>query len=133
MTANINEDELKLLTYLHEHVNGYGSNHGIGIKMVAQELERSVQHVRKDASYLGEHGLGGIHHRDAPKQIFTIDPEVVYLSGIGEDYMRKLEDSPSVARKLTVSVLSELWTTGKATILGTASQLLADYAKHFHH
>lgn len=134
MTANINEDELKLLTHLHEHATGYGEHAQFLVESLLAVMNMEKEKFRKDISYLKEHGLVGVHavpfksQRPVYYEITT-----VWITGLGEDYMRALEKEPGIARRLTVSVLSELWATGKAAILSTASQLLADYAKNFHH
>jgi hypothetical protein len=133
MTANINEDELRLLAYLHEHAEGYDGNFAFEPENVASALNFEMPAMKKNSSYLAAHGLVGMSAADTTTMtargfIFV----TVWLTGLGEDYMRALEKEPSVGRKLTVGAVSQMWDAGKGIIVSTAAQLLAEYVKHYH-
>jgi hypothetical protein len=111
MTAHISESELKLLVYLHENVGGYGKNHHVPPPQICRDLGIDLAVLTKDGSYLEEHGLAGIEvvsHKNPLGLIDKLSVDAVYLTGLGEDYVRALENQPSIGRKLSVKVLGEL-------------------------
>jgi hypothetical protein len=132
MKANINEDELKLLAYLHEHAEGYTEEFQLTPGEVAEEMQIEFKKFAKDASYLASFGLIGMNTIDNS----SLDGRSygfmgMWLTGHGENYMRELEQQPGIARKLTVGAVSELWEMGKGTIVAAAGRLLAEFAKHY--
>jgi|GEM_PF-3969867 len=131
MTAHINEDELKLLTYLHEHAKGFTEQFSFAPDELERELGIDEEKLKKDASYLHDHGLARMRTLDKTTYAglsFTLVG--VWLTGLGENYMRSLEAQPSIGRKLTVGAVSELWAMGKGAIVSTAGQLLSEFARH---
>jgi hypothetical protein len=127
MTANINENELKLLAYLHEHARGYGKDFKVDIGEATKAAGFDLLQFGRHASYLAEHGLVGISVMDVER--FSEDDiiyEGLWLTGQGEDFMRELESQPGVPKKLTVSAISEGW----GAIKSIAASLLAEYTKH---
>jgi hypothetical protein len=128
MTAPISESELKLLVYLHEHVGGYGENHHVAPAQVCRDLEIDEAALKKDGSYLEEHGLAGIEvvpHKNTLGLIDKLSVNAVYLTGLGEDYVRNLENKPSIGRTLTVKGLGEL---GKV-VIDVAREVLTELVK----
>jgi hypothetical protein len=124
MKANINEDELKLLAYLHEHAEGFGESFQINTKAAAETLGFDDQSFRKHWSYLEEHGLVGTSRiRERSTGVVVIATR--YLTGLGEDYMRELENQPGIAKKITVKVVTEGW----ATIQSVAASVLGEVVK----
>ncbi|MGA2440098.1 MAG: hypothetical protein ABSH08_04010 [Tepidisphaeraceae bacterium] len=125
MKANINENELRLLAYLHEHAAGFTDDFQIDPDNVRVELEVTDEQLAKDASYLASHGLAGMTaavSRDGYEALSSL-----WLMGTGEDYMRELEAQPGVAKKLTVAAVKEM---GNA-LRSVAVQVLSDlFSKH---
>jgi len=133
MPAKINEDELQILAWLHEHATGYGQRHQFLLSDVGQGVGIDKDLLPKPLSYLEEHGLVGVHAIDVSTQVgdeYVL--EGVWLTGIGEDYMRELEAQPGIARKLTVGAVRELWGMGKGILVSEAPAILANFARHFH-
>src|SRR5713101_3018336 len=87
METNINEDELTLLSYLHENAKGYGRRFALDADEVAEQLTWSQDQFCKAASYLAEWDLVVL------ADDIDDDPMIsfVALAGEGENYMRELE------------------------------------------
>jgi hypothetical protein len=132
LTSNINEGELKLLTYLHEHAAGFGRNFPFDPGDVVKALGLTQEQFQKDLSYLSQHGLTEGHVVEQSQASGNpprfANPQF-WLTGLGEDYMRALEKAPSIGRKLTVAVVTELWSTGKSLLEATAAHLLGEFFK----
>lgn len=126
MIAHINEDELKLLTYLHEHAKGYGERFGLSDKAAMGAIGMDEPAFKKAYSYLQEHGLAG--HRIDTAGTVWIDCGT-YITGLGEDYMRELEKAPSIARKLTVGALKQLGNVVQDVAVKALTEHLAAMAK----
>jgi hypothetical protein len=133
MNANINDDELKLLAYLHEHSAGYGSTFPYVPGEIAQAMTVAWELFIKNASYLEEHGLVGLRVLDASS---TDGPafiqDRIWLTGDGENYMRELEErlkveekQPGPARKITMRVVAE---TG-SVLRSIAVAVLTDFTE----
>src|SRR5271156_2218541 len=106
MKANISDDELKLLAFLHENARGYTSDFPFDPDNVCSVLKIEGPQLAKDGSYLASHGLIGIDivtDRDGIESVSQL-----WLAGQGEDYMRELENQPGVPRKVTVKVVIEM-------------------------
>lgn len=122
MIAHINEDELKLLTYLHEHAGGYGEKFGLSDKSAMGTIGLDEPAFKKALSYLEEHGLAG--HRIDTAGLVWLDYDT-YITGLGEDYMRELENAPGIARKLTLRALKQLGNV----VLDVAVKVLTEHLK----
>ena len=72
--------------------------------MTALGLDEPV--FRRQVSYLGQFGLVGVEaeridtYRESSSIIMG-----VYLTGVGENFMRELERAPGVGRKLTAGAV----------------------------
>src|SRR5438876_204320 len=83
----LSEDELGLLTFLHEKAAGYGPRFVLSRNDMALQLGWPHAHLHKAASYLEHWALVGISETGGPI------PEITgfYLTGRGENYARRLE------------------------------------------
>jgi hypothetical protein len=127
MNANINEDELRVLAFLHETVAGYDENFELDPKAVGKSLALDEQQLAKTASYLASHGLVGMATADTSTFnghafLFT----ALWLTGKGEDYMRELEAQPGIGKRITVALVRETWNTLRPVAVG----LLTAYGSH---
>lgn len=113
MNANISEEELSLLAYLHEHAKAYGQHGRFGPKEIIDALKFDDTTFVKHVSYLVEHDLIGIKTMDVSTMKTGPKHRIigVWITGTGENFMRELEAQPGIARKITVASLKEL---GKA-------------------
>lgn len=123
MKANISEDELKLLAYLHEHARGFNKHFHIEAKALLADLSLTDDQLKCHSSYLEAHGLAGVT-ASFVGSLGDQHPIIrgIWITGLGEDYMRELEDSPTVSRKLTAGVVTETWGVLKAV----AAKVLGD-------
>lgn len=124
MEAHINQDELRLLTYMHEHAPGFGERYKINPKNVCEGLGIDVDALGRSASFLEEHGLVGmvtydIGRRDNPDDFVL---RAIYLTGLGETYMRDLERQSGIGTRLTLAVLSRL----EKVAIDAGSKILAE-------
>lgn len=125
MKANINEDELKLLAYLHEQAAGCGKGFQLIPSEVAGQLGFDDQQMKKVASYLSDHRLAGItgtSFENSKGQDFYL--EGIYLTGLGEDYMRELENQPGVGKKITVAAVKEMGSALRTIAVGVLTELV---------
>ena len=125
MKANINEDELRLLAYLHERAEGYDENFQLDPAIVGKELVLDAPQLAKAASYLASHGLVGMETADTSTfsgRSFLFNG--LWLTGTGEDYMRELEDQPGVGKKITVAVVREMGSTLRTIAVGVLTELV---------
>lgn len=111
MEAKINDDELRLLVWLHENARGFGQGMGFYWPSVVQRIEIEESSLRHAATYLQGHGLVGMSVQDM--SAFGDDaPEVhigeLWLTSFGENYIRNIEAAPGVAQKLTLSALAKI-------------------------
>lgn len=129
MDFHINDLELQVLAHLHESVRGYGDGFALLMPAIATSLEVDQGAVQKAVSYLVEHGLARRSHANHKSRVSSV---VLYqrfgvcLTGLGENYMRALENEPSIARKLTARAVREMWNMGKGIIASVAAKLLAE-------
>ena len=105
MKANINEDEMKLLVYLHENAKGYDQPFKLEPEKVMSDLGIDYPQLQKDVSYLRGHGLVDIEQLQNDADMFAIFG--LWITAFGEDFMRELENQPSLPRKITVAILKE--------------------------
>jgi len=130
---HLDEKELELLAHLHETVEGYDHHFKVDPKGVMAALSVDEKQLRKSASYLEAFGLVGTTKIDVTTfQSAEFLFAGIYLTGLGEDFMRALEKKPGVPKKITLGVMKELWTVGKGAISSVAGQTLAEFVKHFH-
>ena len=139
MNANINENELKLLAYLHEDATGYDVEHQIPSEHIMQglgmeDLEISGRELRKWASYLEAHGLVGMvkDHEVTFETEGETPIAAVWITGSGENFMRELEErlkaekkEPGPAKTITAKVVQEGWVVLK----GIAVNVLSEFVK----
>jgi hypothetical protein len=130
MDIHIDENELRLLTFLHENRKGYGPT--LPFYVYPQLLEAaglSEPDFSLAISYLVEHCLAGMNAESLIDENGSPDARLndIWITGLGEDYMRALENQPGIGRKITVAVLKE----AKGLIMGTASAALGDFVKRF--
>ncbi len=115
MNANINDDELSILAYLHECAKAFGEHGRFEPKEIMQALKLDDPNFVKHISYLVEHDLAGIKTIDVSTMQTGQKHRIigVWLTGKGENFMRELEAQPGIARKITVASLKELGKTGR--------------------
>lgn len=128
MQARITEDELRLLVWLHENAKGFNDGSGFDPDEVSQALEVDDSTLYKLASYLSGHGLVGLKlanmtHFGSRGQESSII--FLWLTSLGEDYVRNIEAEPGIARRLTVSTLAEV----KDLAVKTATTILTELVK----
>lgn len=128
MKSNINEQELTLLTYLHEQAQGFGKEFQQPADAIMAALNLTADQLRKAGSYLQEHGLAGVVVTPVVTfdQEGQVEVESLWLTGLGEDYLRELEAAPGVGSKLTVAAISEMWGMGKGVIVAAAAKILSE-------
>jgi hypothetical protein len=134
MNAHIDEGELKLLAFLHEHAEGYTEHFALDPADVEKELDVSIDRLKKDASYLAGHGLAGITTLDTSTYGSGRSALLVglWLTSAGEDYVRALERDEKVGRRLTAKVVAELWGMGKGILASVAAAVLGDFLRGRH-
>ena len=133
MNFHISEIELKLLAYLHEKVDGYGYEFRLEPVNIMQGLSISSAEMAKAGSYLDQHKLVGFKVAtsfDSSGELVGFTGLSIHLTGLGEDYMRALEQQPGIMRKITVGAVAELWNSGKSVLASTASAMLGEFTKH---
>src|SRR5690349_9525271 len=113
MNAHINEDELRVLTYLHENAEGFGNRHRIDAHKMMVDLGLDLKGLWKSGSFLEELGLVGIvghdiSRMDDPERRKCYTLEFFYLTGLGESYCRELEAQPGMPKQLTIATLKGL-------------------------
>ena len=133
MKSLMNGETLILLTYLHEHVEGYGPECPINSRKVMEALGFDVERFCRSASFLDKYGLGGMLTADAgdlsegPEGAFCLIN--VYLTGFGAIYLEALESNAAMGRVLTVKSVTELLREGEEVIVSVASQVLGEMMK----
>jgi len=127
MNANINEDELSLLAYLHEHAGGYGEHCRIEPKKIMAAMNFDDPAFVKHLSYLEEHGLAGYKTMDVSTMKTGPKHRIVgvWLTGDGENFMRELEAQPGIATKITVAVIKEIGKAGRDIAIGVLTAHLS--------
>lgn len=130
MNYQANEDEMKLLAYLHEHARGFGPNYPMDPAEVQAALELDQRAFHRAASYLEQLGLVGIRSElaesFAESELFLFG---IWMTGMGGNFMRNLENAPGVGHKVTVAVVGQAWKIGTDTVVRVASQLLTEIAR----
>jgi hypothetical protein len=127
MDVCINEEELTLLSYLHEKAEGYGEPFYFDTSPVGPEVGLDGQAMNKAVSYLGGWGLvavTGTHELGILQFCFTSK---------GEDYMRHLDAAAEEAKvlaqskKLTWEAVKGLAKATRDGLVKVAGELLAKY------
>ncbi|HEX5243545.1 MAG TPA: hypothetical protein VFW23_09825 [Tepidisphaeraceae bacterium] len=125
MKANISQDELGLMAYLHEKARGFSQGFALDPTEVANALDIPFTQLQKDSSYLAGKGLVGLNEADAsssdgPASILF----GLWLTSDGEDFMRELEAAPGVATRITVAVVKETWSGMREIAVGVLTEYL---------
>lgn len=123
-------DELELLTYLHQHVHGYGPRFVCELFKIKDVLEWEQERADKAASFLAEWGLIGVN------SWFEKHVARIHLTGAGEAFVRRAEEKLETAadeasgwergKALTIEALRS---GGLPIAIAVASQVLMEYAK----
>lgn len=125
----IGQEELLLLTFMHENALGYGPQFKMDPAKIMGGLNMEYAEFLRYVSYLAEHRLAGLNTIDRSGRGDGVEGSfrltTVFLTGFGEDYMRALEAEPTVARRVTVAVVKELWSMGTSTLKDIAAGTLA--------
>jgi hypothetical protein len=126
MKANINEAELSLLAYLHEHARGFNEHYLSVTKIIQTDLELSDAQLHFQSSYLAAHGLVGVNATFVGS-LGDQHPVIrgLWITGLGEDYMRELEAAPGVGKKLGAGMVREMG----AALRTIAVAVLSDFLK----
>ena len=111
MEAKISADELRLLVWLHENAKAFGESGAWYPQAMTKELGISAAQLAKDASYLAGHHLVGATFGDRT-HLGSSSPEYwlqsLYLTSVGENYIRVLEEKPGIAQRLTIATLKKV-------------------------
>ena len=134
MTYNIRREEFLVLSYLHEHAEGYDPDFSFDLNQVAEGTGLTVAQTRKAGSYLSSLVLAVLTD-PAVVTYGNEDTKVIFLTGQGEEFMRQLEDqlyevlatAPAEGggkvTTITTKVGGFVYDTGKAVIV----KVLADW------
>lgn len=132
MDININEAEMTMLAYLHEHATGFSDAYAFDPEGVMKSLEMESPAFEKTLSFLEQLNLVGVSSEsfndDFGRAIFGI-----WISGSGENFMREIEKAPGISRTLTVGLVKELWGLGKGVLAAAAVAVLTEYMKGVRH
>jgi hypothetical protein len=95
MLMHISHDQLVLLDYLHDHTRGSGERISLDPKLLARRLHISMTRLADDSACLAAHGFAGVRDfrpdgDDVPSAICS----AIWVTGKGEDYLRRLESAP---------------------------------------
>ncbi len=96
MQAKINELELNLLAYLHEHAAGYSDNQRFPPEDIANGLGCTIAELVKAATYLAGWGLVGLWRTPA---VVCKPIAPIYLTHLGENYMRTMRGTTGGRRE----------------------------------
>jgi hypothetical protein len=130
MELLVNETELEILAYLHEHAEGFGQQFALESPQIVESLGASKGEFTRAAFYLDGWGLIGI---DTSMDCFGDEGEItpIFLTATGEAYMRELDrravDSQLLQRgkRWTVAIVKSA--SGKG--IDMATKLLTELAK----
>src|SRR4051794_23549939 len=101
MTLHLGETQLTLLAYLREHSGGYAQRIGLDPKPITQRLHIEHGELVKDSSALVRHGFVGVRgFRPEAGDSASHTVPAIWLTGRGEDYLRRLEADPRVRRRV---------------------------------
>jgi DNA-binding MarR family transcriptional regulator len=131
-TYSIGQDEFMVLAYLHEHAEAFDKSSSFNVRDIAAEIGISERDVKKAASYLSSLGLA-VMHQPIASSFAEEGQKVVYLTGIGEQIMRKAEQQlvdelnkaperqPGTVQKITVKVGAFVWGLAQPVIVKIVS------------
>jgi hypothetical protein len=117
--GNISETEMQILAYLHEHAAGYDDNYPFDCDTIKRELAMDDVTFRRAVSFLDQWrlvGLRGEKVRNSQAHNFLLGQ--IWPTGLGENYVRDVEESPNVGRRITVTVVKEAWGIIKPVAIG---------------
>jgi len=137
MKIQISRNEMRILGHLHEHAQGFDDRFRFKPEDVATAIGISDEQLRRDTSFLSEHGLVQLKLVNLSNNDF-IDHRLVglNLTGDGENLIRNLEAemedellkapdySQTIGAKITVKSAEFIWDTAKAVLVLKLSQWL---------
>lgn len=128
MDIKIKENEIRLLIGLRERCENFNEFGLIRPEPIVELLGVSFESFSRSATYLQGFKLTLIDFHvqkdcDGYSKMFN----GIALTSEGENYLRVLEDSPGIAKKLTLSTLDIV----KDGVLQVASSLLTEWVKDF--
>ena len=135
MEANkITPDELRLLAYLHERAPGYGAEFTFDGGRVATDLGVNPDDMLRHVSYLREFGLAGANLLSRPSMrgdgsVGSVRLQGIWLTGLGENYMRDLEARPGIATRLTVDAVGRLTNAAWEIVTKVGAEFAVAYLK----
>ena len=132
-TNNITKDELRVLAWLHEHAEGFGPDFKLSGRRMAESLGVDWVEAKKMVSYLGEFGLLGYRFKSQPIRRDTREPfgpprafDGVWLTGLGENYMRELEQRApvaNVAERVTAGVAGAVYDAARDVVVKVLAEV----------
>jgi hypothetical protein len=99
MWTDISQEELTLLTYLHEHSGLRGGRIGLDPKAIKRELRISAARLAMDSASLAAHGFAGVRHvRTGPDERPSSTCSAIWVTIKGEDYLTRSRRRPGASR-----------------------------------
>jgi hypothetical protein len=128
MSVNLSQSELTLLAYLHDHAGTSGERVRLDPKPITRNLRIGAGQFAEDSACLAGHGLAGVRDFRGPdgNEAPSSRRSAIWLTGKGEDYLRRLAAAPGVRRRITVAVVTEMG----ASLRDIAAEVLTDFIAH---
>ena len=117
------EDDMLVLAYLHEHAKGFGDKCIFSAEHVARDLFLSPEAMSKSVSYLTDLRFVGARLSHRRRDGVLVYREM-FLTGMGENLVREVEEHNGVMRRMTVSAVREGWTVLKVVAASVLSEVL---------
>src|SRR3954471_14919350 len=121
MSTHIGDTELRLLASLHERSDGSGQRIGLDPRAVVKSLRLGAAQFASGSSALAGYDLAGVRRfrSDSRDHHVAVGPfAAIWLTGRGEDYLRRLEADPRVGRRVTLDMATRM--AGALTAIATA-------------
>ena len=98
MLANLSPAQLKLLQYLREHSGGSGGRIGLDPKPIMRGLRINTAQFAEGSASLAAHGFVGVRDfRPDANDVPSSKCSTIWVTGKGEDYLRRLHPGPRPA------------------------------------
>lgn len=132
--AHLTELEMRLLIALRQRATELSEAGEVRVDVLAKDVGASVTDARYAASFLGGFELvSPARNEQSPSSIRTkvgiplrtVTYSAIWLTAIGENYIRSIEAEPSVARRLSL----QAWEQTKSTVMAVAQTALAEIVK----
>ncbi|MDB5327109.1 MAG: hypothetical protein JWM57_2678 [Phycisphaerales bacterium] len=133
MEAKINESELKLLVWLHENSPHFGEDAAWDVHLIESGLGYDRQQILAAATFLQGFGMVGavtkqLHRGDNGEPPLAVIG-TVWLTPFGENYIRNIESTPTIAQKLTLATLGKLGQTATTVATAMLTEILKQHLR----